>query len=467
MLENILSKYKSGFSDFTLLRGQQKSEQWVQYTTEKGYAVVMREGESRNTRGVSATVFANGAYGFTALPRYDDAAAQFVLKKAKENALLLASARKEALSPVPMTENGAMMREMDYRFLTDRQLCAFATELGKYAESRKPGIKAEIMIVQDATEKLLVVSNGYDYHNIENLPGISIQLKMDDISVYKEIHPRKRSMCSIVEDPAEVYALIDKLVEELSEKKAEDKDAVFAEGGEWDCVLSPVFVALLAHEAVGHTMEADAVLQKGSVGREYMGKQVASPLVSLTDFHSKVCGGVDGLLDIPVDDEGVKCIDAPIIKDGILCGAMTDRRTAAMLNMPMTGNARASRYCDTTVIRMRNTCFHPGTSKFEDMIAAIDKGYYLKTCGGGNGSLKGEFRMTAAELYEIRGGKLGRKVKPTTTAGIAWEALKTVDMVGAEFSPGESCGICGKDDQGIHTAEGGAAFKMRLRIAGR
>lgn len=75
--------------------------------------------------------------------------------------------------------------------------------------------------------------------------------------------------------------------------------------------------------------------------------------------------------------------------------------------------------------------------------------------------------MMAVDLYEIRNGKLGRKVRPTTTAVIAWDALKTVDMVSVEFSNGERCGTCGKDDQGIHTSEGGVAFKMRLRIAGR
>ncbi len=465
MIDDILSKYKAGFSDFTLLRANENCQCFVQYSTEDGCASVQFEAES--TRGVSATVFANGAYGFAALPQYDDNAVRRVLKSAEENALLLAAARKNPLPPVPETENGSIMRDLDYRFLTKRELCAFAAELGKYAESKRTGLKVHVKVVQDAVEKRLVVSNGYDFHNIETLSGVKVALNTDRLSSEKEIYLHGNSIASIREDPSGILAQIDMLVEELKEKEAEEKDLVYAEGGEWDCVLSPVFVALLAHEAVGHTMEADAILQKDSVGRTYMGKQVASPLVSLTDFHSTVCGGKAPLLDIPVDDEGVKCIDAPIIKDGILCGAMTDRHTASLLGMPMTGNARAHQYCDTTIIRMRNTCFHPGTSKFDDMIAAIDRGYYLKTCGGGNGSLKGEFRMTAMELYEIRGGRLGRKVRPTTTAGIAWEALKTVDMVSDEFSNGEHCGTCGKDDQGIHTSEGGAAFKMRLRIAGR
>jgi TldD protein len=249
----------------------------------------------------------------------------------------------------------------------------------------------------------------------------------------------------------------------LKEKEAEEKDLVYAEGGEWDCVLSPVFVALLAHEAVGHTMEADAILQKDSVGRTYMGKQVASPLVSLTDFHSKVCGGTDGLLDIPVDDEGVKCIDAPIIKDGILCGAMTDRRTASLLGMPMTGNARAHQYCDTTIIRMRNTCFHPGTSSLDDMIASIDKGYYLTHSGGGNGDLDGRFNMTVAAGYEIVHGKLGRPIRGTMASGLAWDALKTVDMVSSNFIEPKGTGECGKK-QSIPTGQGGPEMKLRLTL---
>ena len=46
---------------------------------------------------------------------------------------------------------------------------------------------------------------------------------------------------------------------------------------------------MLAHEAVGHTVEADIVLG-GSVAANYLNKQVASEKVSLTDFAHTAFG---------------------------------------------------------------------------------------------------------------------------------------------------------------------------------
>lgn len=115
---------------------------------------------------------------------------------------------------------------------------------------------------------------------------------------------------------------------------------------------------------------------------------------------------------------------------------------------------------------MRNTCFHKGTSRLEDMIASIDKGYYLTKSGGGNGSLKGEFNMKIDEGYEIIHGKLGRRINPTLSSGIAWDALKTVTMVSDNFIDSKQCGICGKK-QAIPTSQGGAEMKMRIAISGK
>lgn len=467
MMEDILTKHKAGFSDYTELRGHRKSICCVSY-----------ENNSLNTQmdehsfGVCARTFRHGAYGFAAFPEYNDAAARRVLESARVNADVLAHSTKRLLPPVPETENGSVMRQFNYRYVRAFELEKLAREIGEYAESRKPGVHASVTVLNSVTEKLLVISNGYDYHNIENLPSIEITLRYTgadgrELSSTQDWNPRCM-LSEIADDPSRAFKVADDLIDDLKEAEAKgDEEMVYADGGEWDCILMPSFTGMLAHEAVGHTMEADSVLIPGSAGEKYLGKQVASPLVSLTDFHAQTCNGIPGLLDIPVDDEGVKCIDAPIIKDGILVGAMTDRRSAVELGLPMTGNARASEYLDTTIIRMRNTCFHPGESSLDDMIASIDRGYFLKSSGGGNGSLKGEFSMLAQEIYEIRNGKVSRKVYPTTVAGLAWDALKTVTMVSREFEMEKYCGTCGKDDQGIHTASGGAAFKMRLNFAGR
>jgi TldD protein len=48
-------------------------------------------------------------------------------------------------------------------------------------------------------------------------------------------------------------------------------------------ILDSDLAGVLAHEAVGHTAEADLVLG-GSVAGDNLGNVVASPLVSLVDF---------------------------------------------------------------------------------------------------------------------------------------------------------------------------------------
>ncbi len=53
-----------------------------------------------------------------------------------------------------------------------------------------------------------------------------------------------------------------------------------------ECILDAKLAGILAHEAIGHTTEADLVMG-GSVAGDYLNKQAASPLVSLVDFaHS-------------------------------------------------------------------------------------------------------------------------------------------------------------------------------------
>ena len=50
-----------------------------------------------------------------------------------------------------------------------------------------------------------------------------------------------------------------------------------------DVILDADLAGILAHEAIGHTTEADLVLG-GSVAGEFMGEQVASDLVTLVDY---------------------------------------------------------------------------------------------------------------------------------------------------------------------------------------
>ena len=220
---------------------------------------------------------------------------------------------------------------------------------------------------------------------------------------------------------------------------------------------------MLAHEAVGHTVEADLVLG-GSVAAHSLGRRVASELVTLIDY-AHTAFGKPVPLPIYADDEGTKTEDAVLIRNGILTGYMNSRETAEHFGMNPTGNARAFLFSDEPLIRMRNTAILPGSSKLEEMIASVDDGYYLLDTNNGQADTTGEFMFGITGGYEIKNGKLGRAILDTTISGIAFEMLKTVDMVSDEVIWASS-GMCGKK-QPMPVGMGGPALRCKVTVGGR
>ena len=261
-------------------------------------------------------------------------------------------------------------------------------------------------------------------------------------------------------DPAHLMALIDSLYEELRQKA----EGVHCEPGQHDVVLDSRLAGILAHEAIGHTCEAD-IVEAGSVAGDRLGMQVASEKITLGDYAGR---GPDGQssFEIHVDDEGTQCRDVTIVDKGVLCAFMHDRRTAAHFDAEPLGNARAFAYNDEPLVRMRNTAILGGQDKLEDMIGAIDRGYYLTRTGNGQADTTSEFMFAVVAGHEIRNGKLGRAIRDTTISGVAFDMLKTVTHVGDDFKWSGPGGWCGKG-QIAQVGMGGPSIKCKITVAGR
>ena len=67
--------------------------------------------------------------------------------------------------------------------------------------------------------------------------------------------------------------------------------------------------------------------------------------------------------------------------------------------------------------------------------------------------------------YEIKNGKLGRAILDTTVSGIAFDMLKSVDMV-SDTVVWSASGMCGKK-QPIPVGMGGPQLRCRIMIGGR
>ncbi len=416
------------------------------------------------TSGVSARVYKNGVYGFSSMAEYSEDAVRAVLKAADENARFMdrrAPAGKGPLTPIPA---GFRPLASDISDPEQKLYADFARAIDAYIAEKYPNLASRAVVAtSDSMEKLLITSDGHSGHTVYPRSYIYVFLNSETtagtpIEMFEAFGGFGTFDLNFT-DPAKLYGQIDRLYERLMQKR----EGVYADAGMKTCILSGELTGMLAHEAVGHTVEADLVLG-GSVAASSLGKVVASEKISLTDFAHTAFGEAVPL-PVHLDDEGTPATDTEIIKDGILVGYMNSRETADHFGMTPTGHARAWSFSDEPLIRMRNTAVHPGTDTLEDMIASVEDGYYLINTNNGQADTTGEFMFGVTFGYEIKNGKLGRALLDTTISGVAFEMLKTVDMVSDTMTWGSS-GFCGKK-QPMPTGLGGPALRCRVMVGGR
>ncbi len=460
LLKDLISMHIADVSDYAEIR--------TQINTNCGISIVSGNliGNSRVvSSGVSARVYKNGVYGFSSVGEYNDESVKAVLNAAKDNALFLdrrVNKNKPALYDSPVINYRDNTKIVD---VPQKLLLEFAKELDSYIANKYPDLSSRSVLIRcDSSERLLYVSTGSSSYSVSPRSCIYVSLSAEAndgsvVELFEVMDCARGYFSDVFTTPDALYEKIDSLYEKLMAKK----EGVFSEAGVCDCIIDSSIAGMIAHEAVGHTVEADLVLA-GSVAATNLGKQVASEKITIIDY-AHTAFGKEVPLPVYVDDEGTPCEDAVLIKDGILTGYMNNKESAVHFGMKPCGNARAHDYDDEPLIRMRNTAILPGTDKLEDMIASIDNGYYLTKTQNGQADTTGEFMFGITMGYEIKNGKLGRAIRDTTIAGVAFETLKTVDMLSDELHWACS-GYCGKK-QPMAVSDGGPAVKCKINIGGR
>ncbi len=454
-----LYDYPRLFSGYTELRVQEN--RIVRIVFVKGNNTA----NSRSaTGGISARVYSNGSWGFASNPEISEHAAKAVIQAATGNAEFLDSRERKqrgALPESPVTsENDFSTKKAR---LGQKELVEFVKQLDDHIVHKYPNLASRTVSLNCLDmEKTLITSDGSYSHSMVPRSTIGVAL-----SFIKDGQPvefsRPYGGLGHFED---IFASPEGLFEEIEEQfhhLMKKSEGVFPSAGLKTCVLDAELAGILAHEAIGHTTEADMVMS-GSVAQGKTGKQVASPLVTLADFAHSYNGEICPV-PVYVDDEGTKAEDAVIIENGILRSYMHNKESAKYFGVAPTGNARAYQFSDEPLIRMRNTAMLPGTDKLENMIASIDDGYYLIYPSNGQADSTSEFMFGITLGYEIKNGKIGRAIKDTTISGVAFDMLKTVTMVSHDMKWTNS-GMCGKK-QPIPVGMGGPAIRCKINIGGR
>ena len=415
-------------------------------------------------QGVSARVYRDGVYGFASAADLNAQAAKKALEAATDNARFLETRVRPGRGALPPIATGSFPRQEDFSDPEQKRYLDFVKAVDDYIRAKHPDLTSRTVVATaDSMEKQLLTSDGYAAHTLAPRSYVYVFLNSQTkdgmpVEVFKPVGGAG-SFDARFTDPAALYPEVDLLYGHLMKKR----EAVFAEAGLKTCILSGELSGILAHEAVGHTVEADLVLG-GSVAGPNLGKTVASPLVSMTDF-AHTAFGQPAPLPVYVDDEGVLAEDAELIRNGVLTGFMVNRETGRHFSMKPRGNARAYAFSDEPLIRMRNTAVHPGPHTLQEMIAGTEDGYYLMHTNNGQADTTGEFMFGVSLGYEIKEGRLGRAIHDTTISGVAFEMLKTVDMV-SDTLTWSSSGFCGKK-QMMPVGTGGPELRCQVMIGGK
>ncbi|MEM1579081.1 MAG: TldD/PmbA family protein [Archaeoglobaceae archaeon] len=246
------------------------------------------------------------------------------------------------------------------------------------------------------------------------------------------------------------------LAEEINDVLPELLKAKAPPSGEMNVVMDSQLAGVFVHEAFGHAVEADHVLQGASVLSGKIGEKIAGENVTIIDDPT-----IEEFGFYPFDDEGVKARKKILVEKGILKGYLHSRETAKKLKGEP-GNAR-SEGVSFPIVRMSNTFLEEGDFSFEELLELCKNGVFLiGSRGGETNPATGFFQFSAQYGYLVRNGEMGEMIRDVSLMGTL-EVLKNL-KIGKEikFDPG----FCGKAYQTVPVADGAPFVLCRATVGG-
>lgn len=236
---------------------------------------------------------------------------------------------------------------------------------------------------------------------------------------------------------------VGEILKSLEEKLRCSRSQIVSFGLKEKVLLGAGSGGILFHEACGHMLESDKILNGLSVFRKMMKEQIAPSFFNLID---------DPLIEnsfgySEFDDEGIKCSSKQIITNGFISEFFCineDLKYCTDFKSP--GNSRRENYRSVNSARMSNTFVLPTDNSFEQLVDNVESGVYCKELQSGIVSPYGDYSFYCPVLYEIKNGIIGAPLRPSFVRGNIVSSLKNIIMIGKElcFASGFCSGRSGK-----------------------
>ena len=186
--------------------------------------------------------------------------------------------------------------------------------------------------------------------------------------------------------------------------------------GKYRVLMGPVITGILAHEAFGHSQEADTCARGRSKAWEIhksgdsVGNEHATILNNPAIFEN-ASEGYAAWGSYYFDEEGWLSQEQVLLDRGKLLSPMTNLTSAIRLGIPRTANGKRESWAHGVYTRQTNTYFSAGDKTLDQLMAQIDHGFLATAPAGGMEDPKGMgIQVGIAYLQEIKNGQLTGRV---------------------------------------------------------
>src|SRR5882762_9761052 len=401
-----------------------------------------RAGGRPGAAGFGVRVIHSGVWGFASSPIVTEDEIRRIARIAAEVAKASAIAKKVdvKLAPVPAyTEYWSSPMKKDPASVSQEDKQALVQKVVDAAVKNKDvsNVNVSVGVVNEWKYFASTEGSYIEQETFEITPSFSVSAKVGDVTKTRNfVGVPKTGGWEAAED-GEMLEHAERIASEAVEMTRAKPIGM----GLKDLVLTPSHAMLTIHEIVAHATELDRILG-------YEANYAGTSFVKLSDVGTLKYGSKlmnitadrtmpGGMATIGFDDDGVKSMEFPIVRDGILVGLQTNRETAPQIgDKASKGCTSASSWRDYPFLRMPNVRLEAGpkgSPSVEQIIKDTKDGVLVD--GRGSYSIdqqryNGQFGGNC--FWEIKNGKVTRMVTDVTYNAITTDFWANLDLIGSQ-----------------------------------
>ncbi|MDE1829698.1 MAG: TldD/PmbA family protein [Thaumarchaeota archaeon] len=432
---------------FALQSGAQYCDVRAEVVTTDGFLLENGQIEhftSKAESGLGVRMLADGAWGFYSIsnPKSSDELREGVVDATK-SALYYAQTKKHKVKLADSKAHVDLVIHRAAREPTTEEMVKLALECDKMIQTKKRIQTSSIFMHYDKFHKYFASSDGSKITQsyVDTIASLSATANESGLSETVSTTEGGRGGLELITEKDTLLMR----AESISEKASKLVDARPAKEDKATVVMNPDFVALLAHEILGHPSEADRVLGKemawagGAWWAGKLGTKIGSTEVDVIDDPTIQ----SSLGCYKYDDEGVLASRKSLVKDGVLVGHMQSRETASLFGTSPNSAMRSTGYSFMPLIRMACTCIAPGNWDPDEMIKDVKSGYLI--CDMKVPSIdmmRYNWSISCQYAQKIENGECKELLRDVLVMGNAPEFFNSIDARGKDFTvrPITNCG---------------------------